>query len=289
MSPYLVEHVNDSNKRDMLGFLKNHEDFTLFLLNNFENYGFKLTEAPFSGNYKLIRSGEKVVAVFCLTRKGSLLIESLVKEPIFDIVLSACREESISLTGVVGNWNFCSQFWKFLRDRKVIKELYESKDTLFCLDLSNYISSPQPFVRLLTESDYNLWKPLRLAFIKEEGFPNDFTDEQWLNLFREKVDKKIIWGYFKEDRLISTADLNAKASDLGQVGGVYTLPRYRRKGYSKTVMKQLLYDAKEKHHIKKLIIFTGEKNLPALNLYIDLGGIQKGYFALLFGSFYGYP
>jgi hypothetical protein len=47
-------------------------------------------------------------------------------------------------------------------------------------------------------------------------------------------------------------------------------------------MQQLLSDAKELHKIRKLIIFTGDKNFPAQKLYNSLGVSQVGYYALLF-------
>lgn len=72
--------------------------------------------------------------------------------------------------------------------------------------------------------------------------------------------------FFLNNKLISIAELNAKALDLGQVGGVYTTPAFRQKGYSKSVMKQLLIDANQ-------------------HLYKFLGAFQVGYFALFFGKF----
>ena len=110
------------------------------------------------------------------------------------------------------------------------------------------------------------------------------TDDQFYTLYRDKVHKKIIWGFFWENELVSVADLNAQAFDLGQVGGVYTAPQHRQKGYSTSVMKQLLLDAKELHALRKLIIFTDEKNFPAIKLYNSLGATPIGHFALLFGK-----
>lgn len=282
---YSVETVTTSSQEEMLQFLKNHANYTLFLLGNLENYGTKLTEAPYSGNFKLIRSSGQVTGVFCLTRKGNLLIESTVEEPVFDIVLEACQQEPVALTGVVGRWGFCGCFWEYLKAKNVIQtEVFTSKEILYSLDLQKKEFLYQPNIRILIESDYDQWKPLRLDYLIEEGVPNDLTDKQLLDLFLDKVRKGIIWGYFLENTLVSIADLNAKALDLGQVGGVYTDPKFRQKGYSKAVMTQLLRDAKEIHSIRKLIIFTGENNFPAQKLYKSLGVSQVGYFALLFGQ-----
>lgn len=282
---YSVETVTQSSQHEMLNFLKEHENYTLFLLGNFENYGVTLTDAPYSGNFKLIRSQNLIAGVFCLTRKGNLLIETILQEPIFDIVLDACNQESMPLKGVVGNWNFCGPFWEYLKTKKIIqKEVFASKEILYSIDLYKHDFSPQPNVRLLTEADYTQWKPLRLDYLIEEGVPNDLTDKQLLDLFLDKTQKKIAWGLFLNNTLVSIADLNAKALDLGQVGGVYTMPSFRQRGHSKSVMKQLLLDAKELHKIRKVIIFTGDKNFAAQKLYNSLGVSQIGYFALLFGQ-----
>lgn len=232
---YTVETVNQSSQHAMLNFLKEHENYTLFLLGNFENYGALLTDAPYSGNFKLIRSKGQVVGVFCLTRKGNLLIETVLQESIFDIVFDACHQESMPLKGVVGNWNFCKPFWEYLKAKKIIqKEVFTSKEILYKINLYKQDFLPQPYVRLLTEADYIQWKPLRLDYLVEEGVPNDLTDQQLMDQFLEKAKKKIIWGLFVNNTLVSIADLNAKALDLGQVGGVYTAPGFRQKGYSKS-------------------------------------------------------
>jgi RimJ/RimL family protein N-acetyltransferase len=282
---FSVEKVSPDTQEEMVDFLKRHENYSLFLLGNFENYGAILSDSPYSGNFKLIRSSDEIVSVFCLTKKGSLLIQSVILEPIFDFVLASCLQEPIPITGLVGNWDFCQLFWKFLKQKALIQsETFASKEILYKLDLSKISYPLNPDVRILTADDYNQWKPLRLAYLQEEGFPNDLNDEQLLQSFLEKCKKRIIWGYFLMDRLVSIADLNAKASDLGQLGGVYTDPNFRKKGYSKAVIHKLVSDIKEIHNIRKLIIFTGENNFPAQKLYESLAVNPVGYFALLFGK-----
>lgn len=283
---YSVETVNQSTASLMVEFLKKHENYTLFLLGNYENYGSTLTEAPYSGNYKIIRDSEgEVVGVFCLTKKGSLLIESSVREPIFDLVLSSCREENLPLKGVIGRWDLCKPFWAFLKKRQMVsREVFSSKDVLYSLDLSVIQDEPQENIKLLKESDFAAWKPLKIDYLIESGLPNDLSEEQLYQTFLGKVQKKVAWGYFIDEKLVSIADLNAKAFDLGQVGGVYTDPAFRKKGYSKAVLKQLLVDSKKTHSLRKLIIFTGEEIVPAKKLYKNLGASQEGFFALFFGE-----
>lgn len=285
LDSFTVERISPKNQKQMIAFLKNHDDYTLFLLGNFENYGPSLGEAPYSGNYYLVRLDNEIIAVFCLTMSGSLLFQSIIREPIFETVLATCLEEKIPITGLVGDWEFCSVFWQFLKEKKIIQtEKFISKEILYQTNVSSRLSILQSNVRLLEADDYTQWKPLRLDYLIEEGFPNNLTDKQMLELFIDKCNKKIIWGFFVNNQLVSIADLNAKAFDLGQLGGVYTAPKFRQKGYSKAVISKLLADLKTIHSINKLIIFTGEKNFPAQKLYESIGVKQIGHFALLFGN-----
>lgn len=84
--------------------------------------------------------------------------------------------------------------------------------------------------------------------------------------------------------MISTAELNAKALDCGQLGGVYTAADSRGKGYAQALIKQLINSVHQQLNISTLIICTGENNLPARHVYEKLGAKSIGYFALLFGN-----
>jgi hypothetical protein len=67
---YSVEIVTQSSQHEMLTFLKEHKNYALFLLGNFENYGAILTVAPYSGNFKLIRSQGQVIRSLLPHSKG---------------------------------------------------------------------------------------------------------------------------------------------------------------------------------------------------------------------------
>jgi predicted GNAT family acetyltransferase len=102
--------------------------------------------------------------------------------------------------------------------------------------------------------------------------------------FHLKVAQKITWGFFFNGQLVAIADLNARYCDLGQLGGVYTIPAFRKRGFSTRLICHLIHDVKALHHLRKLIIFTGEKNLAARKVYESLGITPYGHYALLFGT-----
>lgn len=273
-----------SLEKDMVAFLKSHEDTSLFLLGNYESYGTKLGPSFLSGNYKLILDEDQIVAVFSLTKMGNLLVQSDVSESIFQEILKSCKEEEIPIKGLIGPWNVCEPFWDLLKREKIIqKETYGKKDILYTYEPTEG-ENLSPHIRLLTKENLSEWLAMRFAYLDEEGFPEAISKEELSAYFLEKVEKKIVWGYFVDDTLVAIADLNAKAFDLGQVGGVYTLPAHRRKGYSKAIMRRLFHDCKKIHAIRKLIIFTGVDNLPARTVYESIGCTKADYFALFFGE-----
>jgi GNAT superfamily N-acetyltransferase len=282
---YSIEKVSESTKADAIRFLLRYEDLVIFLLGNLEAYGANLTEEANSGNFQLIRDGDRIIGVFCLTRRGNLLIQSEVGEPVFEIVLRSCQEEQIPIKGLLGEWEYCLRFWNFLKVNRVIqKEAHASKEILYSADLASYHGEPQEGARFLEAGDYKEWRRLNSDYLKESELPDDLGEEQTRAQFLWKAERKIVWGRFTEGCLASVAELNAKALDLGQVGGVYTVPQFRKRGLAKSLMRQLMLDAKKVHGIRKLIIFTGDENMPARKVYESLGVKPAAYFALLFGE-----
>jgi len=285
-APYTVYSISSSDEEDAISFLEHEKDFSFFLLGNLKAHGLKISEEPNSGNFKLIRdSSGQIVAVFCLARRGNLLVQSTVYEPIFDLIVEACSQEPVPLKGVLGDWNFAAPFWNYLKSKEIIhKELYCAKEVLYRLELSKLSVKPQKSVRILTDVDFPEWQKLRLDYLSEMGLPNDLSDIEMRSQFLQKAAHQMVWGVFKGAQLACIAVLNAKTSIAGVVGGVYTPPNYRRQGLAKQLMHQLMLDAKIKHGLQKLFIFTGDTNIPARKLYEGLQTVQIGYFALLFGE-----
>jgi len=283
-SKIFIEAVTESSLQEAIAFLRKYEDFSLFLLGNLETHGHKLTFAPNSGNFKLVRHRGKIVAIFCLTRRGNLLVQSeLSDRRLSEKILTACQAEDLPILGLLGPWDFCQHLWNLFKEKAIIiNDNLITKNILYTLDPSKQMISDEPHVRLLLPGDYPQWKRLRIEYL--EGLPSDLSEEQNHELFLEKVKNKISWGYFLQEQLVAMADLNAKAMDLGQVGGVYTVPSFRKKGFARSVMRQLIIDAKNIHQIRKLIIFTGENNHPARKLYESLEAHSVGYYGLMFGN-----
>lgn len=281
-----LEKLTGSNQEDAISFLSKDENTAVFLLGNLNEYGPNLGLHVNSGNFKLIRKEDDIICVFCLTRRGNLLVQSELIQPTFELIVAGCKEESNWIRGVIGDWKFAKDFWQYLKDQEIIKkETFSSKEINYALLLDDWQCSATKEARYLKAEDFQQWKALRLDYLLEQKLPHDLSEEEMHRQFLEKCNQMMIWGLFIESQLISIAELNAKTSSIATVGGVYTVPKWRMKGFAKELMKQLIFDCKNKLFLRKLIIFTGEdKNKPAQKLYESLGCQRTGYMALFFGE-----
>ena len=71
---------------------------------------------------------------------------------------------------------------------------------------------------------------------------------------------------------------------LAQIGGVYTMPDRRRRGFNRIVMNTVIHESRVVHDLERLFLFTGETNVPARHLYESLGFERFGHFGLFFGE-----
>jgi predicted GNAT family acetyltransferase len=281
-----IEKIDTSNQKEAISFLNTYENTSIFLLGNMKENGSTLTTHANSGNFKLIRQKDKVVAVFCLTRRGNLLVQSELLEPVFELIVASCREEPIAIRGIIGDWDFAIAFWQYLKYQKIItKDKFCSKEINYTLHLNEWHVGDSKDARLLEPADFKQWKVLRFDYLDELDLPEDLSEEEMHQHFIKKCDRKMVWGLFQESQLVSMANLNAMTDRVATVGGVYTIPQKRRKGLGKALMEKLIFDCKNILSLDKLIIFTGElENKPAQKLYESLGCEKVGYMALIFGE-----
>lgn len=176
----------------------------------------------------------------------------------------------------------------YLRDHSetaFIREVVSaSRELLYRLHLDRIQLPPRHArVRFLDPSDFDAWEPLNSAYLQEEGFPVQGSPVQRQKDFAASARARRWWGLWERDRLIATGALNAVHEELGQIGGVYTIPAERRRGWASQLMESLISDCVYSLGLQKLTLFTGENNVAAQGLYRSLGFRRIGEFALLFG------
>lgn len=283
----MIRHVTDSDLERVRAFLESHVDTSLFLLSTLAALGPRLGNHLNSGNFRKIEENGEIVAVFCLTRRGNLLVQAGGRIDLAEQIFEACESEPIEVRGVVGEWAMAEALWKLLRADPRFETSHNLKDVLYRLTLKDMVGPmpTSPNVRLLDAADFGQWERLNTAYFAELSLPLQATLEQRRNDFIMRVRSGLWWGAFDDNyELVSIAALNATYGSLGQVGGVYTRPADRRKGLSCAVMQMLITDCRHRLGFDRLVLFTGEDNSSARRLYESLGFEAAGAFGLLLGD-----
>jgi ribosomal protein S18 acetylase RimI-like enzyme len=272
-------------------------DTSLFLLSTLAALGPRLGSHLNSGNFRLIEQDGKIAAVFCLTRRGNLLVQAGGRTDLAERIFEDSEAEPMEVRGIVGEWPMAEALWKLLRADPRFEPTHALKDVLYRLMLKETtrpaggarasrarLNGPLT-VRALDAGDFVQWEQLNRAYFAELSLPLQATLEQRRTDFVVRIRSGLWWGAFDDCYdLVSIAAINATYGSMGQVGGVYTRPADRKKGIAKTVMRLLIEDCRKRLGFEKLILFTGEDNTAARKLYESLGFQVAGAFGLLLGD-----
>jgi uncharacterized protein len=288
----MIRLVETEDLERVRGFLEAHVESSLFLLSNLALFGPRVGENWNSGNYRLIEEHGGVIAVFCLTRRGNLLVQAGGRADLAEPILEACEAEPFDVCGVAGEWSLAQALWDLLlADPRFEPGQGSTKDVLYRLSLSDLAlprmgSLPRSgwTVRALEPGDFEQWERLNTAYLAEMHMPLPVIDAAHEAEFARRARARWWWGAFVDDMLAATVALNAAYGTVGQVGGVYTRPSDRQKGLARAAMLELMRASVALHRFEKLILFTGEENHPARRLYESLGFETRGAFGLLLGS-----
>lgn len=283
MNPsFSVRKVDQKNLGIVRSYLASREDTAQFLINNLREHGPNETTHHNSGNFKVIFRSEKVAAVFCLTRRGNLNVQS--EEDFSDVILEECEKENYPLKGFIGDWeSIAPVYQKFKEKRPEYRPQYESKEILYSykLERSDAKLVHDTRVRFLQEKDFAQWFEFSKSYAEELSLPHELSVDQKRLDFTKQIQDKIWWGLFSGDEMLSRVALNSKGETAGQVGGVFTPVQYRKKGYAKAAMFHMLKDCRDIHGHTKNILFTGTQDIPAQKLYESMGYNRIGWFALI--------
>lgn len=286
----MIRNVDTEDLGRVRSFLEAHVETSLFLLSNLALFGPRLGEHWNSGNYRLVEENGQVVAVFCLTRRGNLLVQAAGRTDLAESILEACEAETIEIGGVAGEWPTAEAVWELLRADPSFEPGHGSRDVLYRFTLTgNEVATPSSpceglTVRALEAGDFEQWERLNTAYLAELHMPLPGGGAAHEAEFARRTRARWWWGAFAGSDLVATVGLNAAYGVVGQVGGVYTRPADRNKGVASAAMRLLMQDASTHHRFEKLILFTGEDNQGARALYESLGFEAAGAFGLLFGS-----
>jgi predicted GNAT family acetyltransferase len=94
------------------------------------------------------------------------------------------------------------------------------------------------------------------------------------------IEEQRTWVVEDQGVPVACSSFNAVIQEAVQIGGVWTPPELRRRGYGRAVVAASLLDARAEG-ATKAILFTAEDNIAAQKAYVALGFRQVGSYRML--------
>lgn len=267
-------------------FLADHADTSMFLRANARSAGLTDRGEPLQGTYVAAIEGGRIRGVAAHCWNGMVLVQA--PQYTAAVTREAVRRSGRSVTGLSGPWDqiVAARRGLGLADVPVAKD---SRDELYVLDLVRLIiparlATGAVHCRHPQEVELELLAQWRVSFSLEAlGTPDDaelrHASRADVLLHHERGSDWVLVAGAGAD-LVSYSVFNAMLPEIVQIGGVWTPPEHRGRGYARSVVAGSLLAAR-KQGVQRAVLFADPANAAARAAYLALGFRIVGDYGLV--------
>ncbi|MHC5769715.1 MAG: GNAT family N-acetyltransferase [Nostoc sp.] len=255
-------------------FLLQHTSTSMFLRSNWRAAGLLDQGARFQGTYIAAYIDETIVAVAAHFWNEMIVVQAPVYLP--EVVQAVVAQSGRAISGISGPAAQVKATKSILGLSKRPTQLDEA-EILFSLALRD-LQIPEALVsakvqcRLPHPDELELLSEWCIAYnveaLGKTDTPSLRTDCDRIIEARQAT--AMHWILVAGDTPVSYSAFNASLPDIVQIGGVWTPPGVRGKGYAKSVVAGSLLNARSLL-VKRAILFTGNNNQAAQAVYRGIG------------------
>lgn len=273
MNDYTIRILQPGDEALLEDFLLPHIDSSMFLIGNARNGGLADHGERYQGTYAAaIRNGQ-IIGVVGHFWNHNLMVQSSVS--LTELCQAAIKASGRSVKGLLGP----AQQVEIVKTYLPIVEDHlqmDSVEDLFRLSLTD-LCLPETLRdgivrgRLATYDDLDLLTEWQAAYVEETiGEPDTpaARERRQDNLTQQIKDQRS-WLLEQEGVPVACSAFNAVTKEAVQVGGVWTPPALRGRGYARAVVAASLAAARAQG-VETAILFTGITNAAAQRAYIAL-------------------
>lgn len=263
-------------------FCARHPDTTLFFMNNMLRAGLEDRGERLHGTYSAATEDGDIVALAAHYWNGNIIMEA--PSHLGEVVRAAAQASGREVASLMGPYRQAVEGRAALGLADATMRL-DSREILYALDLAvlrvpEALASGQHLLRRAQASDLPRLLPWRVAYaieaLGEVDTPKLQADiEQGL-----RSPSRQHWVLEADGEVVATTAFNATTPDVVQIGGVWTPPALRSRGYARSAVAGSLLDARAEGAARS-ILFTPEDNFAAQACYGGLGFVEIGDYALL--------
>ena len=277
-----VRVIRAGDKTPLESFLSRHRDTTMFLRTGLLLEGVFDPRPP--ATYAAAFEGAAVVGAAMHAENGHIVLEAPVALP--EIVRTAVGASGRAVTGFVGRWRQTTAA-RATFGLTAAPAQFEKQQELYALDLARLVV-PEALAngwlrcRRPTAAEVPLLTEWRVAY-RQESF-NSPAGPALITSSRQEVERAFAdgasWLLEDEGRPVAYQHFNARLPDIVQVGGVWTPPDLRGRGYARAVVAGSLLAARAQGALRA-VLFTDDDNRPAQRAYVALGFERVGDYGLV--------
>jgi GNAT superfamily N-acetyltransferase len=256
----------------------------MFLLGNMRAAGLEDSGEHFQGTYVAAFDGDQIVGAVAHYWNDNLILQAPVQaEALCQAAQEASGRELMGLLGPAAQVQAVKEAFDLPEDGIQMDET----ENLYGLHLADLIvpdslHSGRLTGRRIEPGDVEQVTEWLVAFSLEALHEVD-SPELW-ELVRTGLQRRqgqgLTWILHDQGRPVSTSGFNTRTAEVVQIGGVYTPPELRSRGYGRAVVASSLLDARAEG-VESSILFTGVQNIAAQRSYEALGYQHIGDYRLL--------
>jgi RimJ/RimL family protein N-acetyltransferase len=263
-------------------FLSARAESSMFLRSNVREVGLVDAGERLHGTYVAAERDGAIIAVASHGWNGMVLVQGDVD------AVGACAREAVALTGRLikglgGPWTLVTAARAAL-GLTGQPGIVDSREDLFTLTLSQ-LRVPEP----LADGRWICRPPRASDHAALARWSADYQVEALGATPSAELDARIRreveagaggWVLAVGDQPCAMSRFTARLPDAAQIGGVYTPPVLRRRGYARAVVAGSLLQARAEG-VERAILFTEQTNLAARTAYLALGFTLIGEYGLV--------
>ena len=279
-----VRILGPGDEAMLQAFLRTRNDTTMFLQSNLAQAGIEDKGERFHVTYAGVFEDDVLVGALGHAWNGLLLVEARVG--LIDAIDAVLRASKRGVKGFSGPLDQVQATRSYLCLDEAEAKL-DSDEVLYAMDLEGLRIPPaladgSVTVRRATEDDLPVLLPWGTDYNVEavHATPGPALEASVRESLDSGLAQRTVWLAFVGDEPVATTRFNAVMPHAVQVGGVYTPPALRSRGYAGCAVAQSLLDARSEG-VERSILFTEEDNTPARRCYYGLGYEPIGAFGIV--------
>jgi GNAT superfamily N-acetyltransferase len=263
-------------------FLAVHSDSSMFLRANLRAGGLEYQGKPEQATYVGAVENDAVVGVAAHCWNGMLLVQAPAG---VEALARACVQSSgRKVTGFSGPLD------QVLRARsalglEAVPALTDYAEGLYALPLSELVvpsalSDGSVPCRPPTAEEHATLREWRYAYDMEAlgAAPSESTRASSTGFLEMQLARGDVWVAVADGNPVSLSAFNASLPEIVQLGGIYTPPELRNRGYARAAIAAQLLDVRARG-VSRSVLFTNDPS--AIRCYASLGFRHVGEYGLV--------